>query len=67
MDESEICQDDEEKISEVIIAYYQNLFTTSQPDISIEFIDATQPNVTNLMNNMLIKDFNAGEVKKALD
>ena len=67
MDESKICQDDEDKISEVITAYYENLFTTSQPDISTEFIDAIQPNVTNEMNNMLIKDFNAGEVKKALD
>ena len=41
--------------------------TTSEPNISTEFINAIQPNATNQMNNMLIKDFNAGEVKKALD
>ena len=40
MDESEIWQDDKDKISEVITAYYQHLFTTSQPDISSEFVNA---------------------------
>ena len=66
MDESEIWQGDEDKISEVITTYYQNLFTTSQPNNSIEFIDAIQPNVINQMNNMLIQDFKAGDAKKAL-
>ena len=67
MDESNTWQESDEKISEVIIAYYQNLFTTSQPDISDEFLEAIKPGVTPQMNSSLIRDFSAIEVKKALD
>ena len=67
MDESDTWQENDDKISEVIIAYYQNLFTTSQPDISQEFLEAIKLGVTPQMNSMLIRDFSAVEVKKALD
>lgn len=67
IDESDTWQESDDKISEVIIAYYQNLFTTSQLDISQEFLEAIKLGVTPQMNSMLIRDFSAVEVKKALD
>ena len=67
MDKTNIWQENEDKISEVIIDYYQELFITSQPDITLEFLDAINPGVTPQMNRMLTREFNAIEVKKALD
>ena len=51
----------------MIIDYYQKLFTTSQLDITPEFLDAINPSVTPQMNHMLTRDFSPTEVKKALD
>ena len=45
----------------------QNLFTTSQPNISHEFLEAIKLRVTPQMNSMLIRDFSVVEVKKAID
>ena len=67
MDESNTWQESDDKIFEVIITYYQNLFTTSQTDISDEFLEAIKPGVTPQMNSSLIRDFSVAEVKKALD
>ena len=67
MDKTNIWQENEDKISEVIIDYYQELFTTSQPDITSEFLDAINPGVTPQMNHMLTREFSSTEVKKALD
>lgn len=46
MDESDNWQEEEEKVAEIITEYYQKLFTTSQPDISQEFLDVIQTRVT---------------------
>ena len=59
MDKTNIRQENEDKISEVIVDYYQELFTTSQPDITLEFLDAINPSVTPQMNHMLTRGFNA--------
>ncbi|KAL0000259.1 hypothetical protein SO802_019861 [Lithocarpus litseifolius] len=67
MDESENWHENEEKIAEIITEYYQKLFTTSQPVICPEFLDAIQTSVTPQMNHMLTKVFTATKVKKALD
>ena len=67
MDESDTWHENEDKVVDIITGYYQSLFTTSQPVICQEFLDAIQPGVTPQMNHMLTRDFTAAEVKKALD
>ena len=67
MDESNNWHENEEEIAKIITEYYQKLFITSQPVISLELLDAIQMSVTRQMNHMLTKAFTAAEVKKALD
>ena len=67
MDESDNWHENEEEIAEIITEYYQKLFITSQPVISLELLDAIQMSVTPQMNHILTKAFTAIEVKKALD
>ena len=59
-------QEDDQKVEEVVVAYYKELFTISQPTKFSDLLYAVQPKVTNSMNQMLTRDFNAGEVKLAL-
>ena len=49
-----------------MVAYYKELFTTSQPTEFSELLHAIQPKVTTSMNQMLTRDFNAAEGKLAL-
>ena len=46
MDENDTWHENEDKIAEIITGYYQKLFTTSQPIISPEFLDAIHTSVT---------------------
>ena len=59
-------QEDDQKIEEVVVAYYKELFTTSQPTEFSELLHVVQPKVTTSMNQMLTRDFNVAEVKLAL-
>ena len=66
MDVNGVWQEDDQKIEEVVVAYYKELFTTSQPTEFSELLRAVQPKVTTSMNQMLTRDFNVAEVKLAL-
>ena len=66
LDENETWQEDDEKVEEVVVAYYNELFTTSQPTKFSELLQAIQPKVTPSMNQALTKNFKAVEVKLAL-
>ena len=66
MDVNGVWQEDDQKIEEVVVAYYKELFTTSQPTKFSELLRAVQPKVTTSMNQMLTRDFNVAEVKLAL-
>ena len=50
----------------IIVDYYSTLFSSSNPMDFRELIDAVEPKVTNAVNHMLLRDFQDGEVKKAL-
>ena len=50
----------------MFIEYYSDLFTSSAPSEFTEIMEAVQPRVTQSMNSMLVKEFQAGEVHKAL-
>ena len=67
MDENDTWHENEYKIAKIITGYYQKLFTTFQPIISSEFLDAIHTGVAPHMNQMLTKVFTVAEVKKAFD
>ena len=50
----------------MFIEYYSDLFTFSEPSDFTNILEAVQPKVTRSMNSMLVKEFQAGEVHKAL-
>ena len=63
---NEVWQVDHEEIEKVFIEYYLDLFTSSEPSEFAEIVEAVQPKVTQSMNAMLIREFHASEVHKAL-
>ena len=67
MDENDTWHKNEDKIAEIVIGYYQKLFTMSQPTINSEFLDAIHTGVTPQMNQILTRGFTAVEIKKGLD
>ena len=50
----------------IIVDYCSALFSSSHPTDFMELIDAVEPKVTSAMNQMLLRDFQDGDVKKAL-
>ena len=55
------------KVEEIVINYYSNLFSSSNPSEFTELIEAVEPKVSQDMNNMLTRDFQGAEVKAALN
>ena len=66
MDANEVWHEDDDKVEEVVVEYYKELFTTSHPIEFLELIQAVQPKVTTSMNQSLTRDFNAAKIKVAL-
>ena len=50
----------------VAIQYYQKLFSTSQAEVHEELLEAIVARVSDPMNALLTREFQAEEVKKAL-
>ena len=50
MDANGVWQEDEGKIEEIVVEYYNNLFTSSSPSDFSELLQAIQPKVTLLLN-----------------
>ncbi|KAL0001686.1 hypothetical protein SO802_015467 [Lithocarpus litseifolius] len=65
-DSSGIWQEDIGIVEGIIVDYYFDLFTSSDPTDFMEFIDAVEPKVSSAMNQMLFKDFQESEVKTTL-
>ena len=66
MDANEVWHVDDGKVEEVLVDYYKELFTTSQPTEFSEMLQTAQPKVTNSMNQLLTRDFSAAEFRVAL-
>ncbi|XP_065619215.1 uncharacterized protein LOC136063166 [Quercus suber] len=47
---NEVWHEDDQKVEEVVVAYYEDLFTTSQPTEFSELLQAVQPKVSTSMN-----------------
>ena len=59
-------QVDHGEIEKVFIEYYSYLFISLEPSDFTEIMEVVQPKVTQSMNSMLVREFQAGEVHKAL-
>lgn len=66
MDSSGRWHEDEDKMGELVVEYYKELFSTNHPTEFTKLIQAIQPKVTPTMNRMLAMEFNANEVKMAV-
>lgn len=66
LDSNDMWIEDEEQIGHEFVRYFDGLFTSSTPRIEGEPIDAMQPKVSNRMNALLNREFQATEVEKAL-
>ena len=67
MDSNDCWQEDMRKVEEIVVNYYSNLFSSSNPSELTELIEAVEPKVSQDMNNMLTRDFKGAEVKAALN
>ena len=53
-------------IGRIFVEYFEQLFTSSQPNVSAKLIDAIDTKVTDKMNSKLLQEFQASEVEQAL-
>ena len=56
--------DDEALIGSTFVEYFEQLFTSSQPTVSDELLEAIQTKVTDRMNSTLLQDFRPMRWKK---
>ena len=66
LDSDDVWQEEDSKVEEIVVDYYQNLFTSSNPVDFDEIIQVVQPKVAPEMNLALTKDFTIDEVRIAL-
>lgn len=59
-------QEDEARIEDIVVDYYNNLFTSNNPTDFTEILEAVTLKVTLVMNQSLTRDFSAAKVKLAL-
>ena len=65
-DENGVWQEGMDKIEYVATQYFSTLFTSTQPGDMTELLDAISPTVTDAMNQLLSRDFQASEIVQAL-
>ncbi|XP_075633957.1 uncharacterized protein LOC142606505 [Castanea sativa] len=66
LDDEDMWQEDEGKVEEIIVGYYQTLFRTNNPTDFMELLAAIQRKVTPVMNQQLTREYSEHEVKAAL-
>ena len=66
MGANNVWYEDMEQVGQTFVDYFDQLFTTSRPRVERELLDAIHTKVTEKRNATLIKEFQAGEVEKAL-
>ena len=65
-DANGVRQVDETKMEEIVVQYYNNLFTSSNLSEFNEILNAVQPKVSTSMNQELVRNFTEHEVRLAL-
>ncbi|KAK9984473.1 hypothetical protein SO802_033998 [Lithocarpus litseifolius] len=66
LDEEGGWQEEEGKVEEIVVGYFQSLFQTNNPTEFMELLAAIQKKVTAVMNQQLTKKYSEQEVKAAL-
>lgn len=66
LDDDGVWQVEEDKMAEIAIGYYGDLFSTSNSVEFSELLLAVKPKVTQAMNDWLVRHFVENEVKGAL-
>ena len=66
MDENGIWHETKEGIANVVVSYFEKLYTTSYPSHILEITDTIPTKISSKMNQSLIKDFTKEEVLAAL-
>ena len=66
LDSNNVWQEDVDQIGQTFVDYFEQLFSSSWPRVEPELIDVVHSKVTDRMNPILTKDFQAVEVEKAL-
>ena len=64
MDENGRWLEGDEHVEELMLQYYESLFTSSGPTEFEEILDVVQHKVTPRMNQVLVREFSEVEVKK---
>ena len=59
-------QEDKEVIGRTFTEYFEQLFNSSQPNVSAELIEAIHTKVTDRMNSRLLQEFQASKIEQAL-
>lgn len=62
MDANDVWQVDEAKVEEIVVEYYRELFSTSNPVDFTELLNAVQPKVSLEMNEKLTHEFTGVEI-----
>lgn len=66
MDANDVWKDDDSNMEEIVVDYYNNLFTSSQPKDFTELLNVVQLKVSMAMNEELTQSFTRAEVRLAL-
>lgn len=66
MDEDEVWQEDRSGMEEVVVSYFQKLFTSNEEGNFDEILSHVNPSVTEEMNNSLDCPFTDEEIKSAV-
>ena len=66
MDENGVWLEGDKHVEELMLQYYERLFTSSDPTKFEEILDTVQHKVTPKMNQVLVKEFLEVEVKNAI-
>lgn len=61
-----VWQTDEAKMEDIVVDYYNNLFTSSNLEEFTELLIAVQPKVSTAMNESLLRLFMENEVRLPL-
>lgn len=66
MDANDVQWEDDTRMEEIVVDYYNNLFSSSNPEDFTELLNAVQPKVFVAMNEELTRNFTGEEVRLAL-
>lgn len=62
-----VWHEDKGEVEQTILDYFSEIYSTEHPNINEASLDAVNPRISLEMNNKLLRDFKANEIKRALN